>query len=62
MTTASSTSSCCPRDVSVEYIELLHEGPTREEEVIMVEHEPKLQAEVPPPKADQGEHQSIYTY
>ena len=49
-------------DVSVEYIELPPEGPTGGEEVIVIEHEPELQAEVPPPEADQGKHQSIYTY
>ena len=39
-------------DVSVKYIELPPEGPTGGEEVIVIEHEPELQAEVPPPEAD----------
>ena len=46
----------------MEYIELPLEGPTEGEEVIVIEHEPELQAEVPPPEADQGKHRSIYIY
>ena len=49
-------------DVSVEYIELPPERPAGGEEVIVIEHEPELQAEVPPPEADQGKHRNIYAH
>lgn len=36
------------------------EGPAKEEEVIVVEHEPEPSVEVTPSKIDQGKHHSIY--
>jgi hypothetical protein len=30
--------------------------------MIMVEHEPQLQVETPPPEVEQGKHRSIYIY
>ena len=43
-------------------IELWPEEPAGGEEVIVIEHEPELQAEVPPAMVDQGKHWSIYAY
>jgi len=49
-------------NVSIEYIERPSEGPIREEEVIVVEHEPEPPIEIAPSDIGQGKHRSIYTY